>query len=213
MTWEQWLIFVAIWTLAGIPLGPNALNCIALSAGAGFKRSLWSIPGILLAALCHKGAVLLGASALLLANAELFHIVKLCGAGYLIWMGISLWRKGDQLPDTADVKVTSRFHIVRQAFLISMSNPKALFAYLAVFSQFLTPGEPLAGQLIILVPSALVITGTIYLAYCALGTGVGRFLGTVRRRLVFNRSIGTFYIFAGSALAASDGQPVMGQRP
>jgi homoserine/homoserine lactone efflux protein len=200
MTWEQWLIFVSIWALAGIPLGPNALNCIALSAGAGFKRSLWSVAGILVAALCHKTAVILGAAAILLANAELFSLLKLCGAAYLIWMGISLWRKGGQLPATATPKATSRVQIVRQAFVVSMSNPKAILSYLAVFSQFLTPGEPLAPQLIVLVPTALSITAAIYVSYCALGTGIGRFLGTLRRRLIFNRSVGSFYICAGAAL-------------
>jgi homoserine/homoserine lactone efflux protein len=198
--------------LGGNTAGPKCANCIALSAGAGFRRSLWSVAGILVAALCHKTAVILGAAAVLLANAELFSLLKLCGAAYLIWMGISLWRKGGQLPTAATPKATSWVHIVRQAFVISMSNPKAILSYLAVFSQFLTPGEPLAPQLVVLVPTALGITAAIYVGYCALGTGIGRFLGTLRRRLIFNRSIGSFYIFAGAALAASDTQAISGSR-
>ena len=94
MAFDQWLIFVAIWTLAGLPLGPNALNCIAVSARIGFTRSLWSVAGILGAALCHKTAVIFGAATILLANAELFYVLKFCGAAYLIWMGISLRREG-----------------------------------------------------------------------------------------------------------------------
>ena len=204
MTLDQWLIFVGIWTLAGLPLGPNALNCIALSAQRGFGRSLWSVAGILLAALTHKAAVILGVATILLANAELFQILKLCGAAYLIWMGISLWRKAGQPLGEVNTNEDTVLKIVRRAFVISMSNPKAILAYFAVFSQFLMPGQALAPQLLVLVPTALVITGTIYVGYCALGTGVGRLLSNLRRRLIFNRVIAGFYMAAGGALAIAD---------
>ena len=204
MGWEQWLIFVAVWTLAGLPLGPNALNCIALSASMGFLRSLWAVLGILIAALCHKAAVVLGFAAILLASAELFFVLKLCGAAYLVWMGISLWTRGGALPLAQGPKGASRGRVVRQAFLISMSNPKAILSYFAVFSQFITPADPLAGQLLVLVPTGLAVTAAIYIGYCALGTGVGRLLSSLRRRLIFNRAVGSFYICAGAALAAAD---------
>jgi len=40
----------------------------------------------------------------------------------------------------------------------------------------------------------------------------GRFLGTLRRRLIFNRSVGSLYICAGAALAGSDTQAISGNR-
>lgn len=204
MSFESWLIFAGVWILAGLPLGPNALNCIALSAQAGFARSLWAVVGILAAALCHKAAVILGAAALLLANAELFQLLRLAGAAYLVWMGLAMWRRGYEPVPWGAAQAGSPWHIVRRAFVISMSNPKAIFAYLAVFSQFLSPHEALAPQLMVLVPTALAITGAIYLGYCALGVGIGQLLGTMRRRLAFNRGIGTFYVCAGAGLAFSD---------
>ena len=213
MAFDQWLIFVAIWTLAGLPLGPNALNCIAVSARIGFTRSLWSVAGILGAALCHKTAVIFGAATILLANAELFYVLKFCGAAYLIWMGISLWREGGELPQSSERAPASRFQIARRAIVISMSNPKAIFSYLAILSQFISQGIPLAGQLMVLVPTALAITAVVFIGFCAVGTGVGRLLGTVRRRLTFNRSIGTFYIAAGAVLAASDNLLESSHRP
>lgn len=213
MSFDQWLAFVVVWTLAGLSLGPNALNCIAVSAGIGFRRSLWSVVGILLASLCHKAAVIFGIAAILLANGEWFSILKLSGAAYLIWMGIVMWRKGDGLPDVSQPKASAPIHLVRRSFLISMSNPKAIIAYLAVFSQFLSPEILLFGQLVVLVPTALVITVAIFVGYCGLGRGVGRFLRSARRRLAFNRMIGTTYIFAGMALAASGNYAGSGQRP
>jgi hypothetical protein len=65
----------------------------------------------------------------------------------------------------------------------------------------------------VLVPTALAITAAVFIGFCAVGTGVGRLLGTVRRRLTFNRSIGTFYIAAGAVLAASDNLLESSHRP
>lgn len=204
MSIEQWLVFVSVWIAASIPLGPNALNCIALSAGAGFRRSLWAVAGLLVAALCHMAVTILGVAAILLANALLFQVLKLCGAAYLVWMGVSIWRKRDGLPETDKPASVSRIYIVRRAFLISMSNPKAILAYLAVFSQFIPPDGPLTDSLIVLVPTALATTIVVYVGYCAIGLGMGRLLRSARRRLAFNRTVGGFYVFAGAGLAASD---------
>ncbi len=207
MTYESWLIFVTVWTASGLVLGPNALNCMAVASANGFRKSMWAILGILIASFAHITAVALGVAAVLLANAWLFSALKLCGAAYLVWMGISLWRNNAALPDTPHQKPLCRATLVRNAFFISMSNPKAIVCYLAVFSQFINPGAALAPQLVMLVPTAMVITVCIYIFYSALGLGFRQFLGTARRRLVFNRSVGAFYIFAGMALAASDYQP------
>ena len=82
-----------------------------------------------------------------------------------------------------------------------MSNPKAIFAYLAVFSQFVDADAALSGQIAVLVPTALVVTAAIYSGYAALGLGVGRLLATARRRLAFNKGVGGLYILFGLGLA------------
>jgi len=207
MSLDAWLIFVGIWTLAGIPLGPNALNCISVSVTAGFSRSLWTIVGISLAALCHMAATVFGIAAILLANAELFQFMKYLGAAYLVWMGISLWRKKITHVEGVKFVPSSAGKIVRQSFLISMTNPKAVIAYLAVFSQFVDQSLPLAGQMLVLVPTATVVTALIYLAYCTMGITLTRFLSTIRRQTLFNRFVGSFYIAAGTGLAFADVKP------
>ena len=213
MSFEEWLIFVAIWTAATLPLGANALNCIAAAANHGFTRALWSVVGILLAALCHMALTVLGSAAVLLANAALFQSLKMAGAAYLVWMGVSLWRKRDAEIAIRHRSPGSRLRLARRGFLISMSNPKAIFSYLAVFTQFLKPGVPLDAQLIILVPTAVVPIAMVYAGYAALGVGIGRLLATFRRRLTFNRGVGSAYILAGIGLAAVEPATAGGAKP
>ncbi len=213
MTLHQWLIFVAVWTAASLPLGPNALNLIASAATDGFRRSLWGIVGIFLAAICHMTATVLGAATILLANATLFQAIKLAGAAYLIWMGIALWRNKGAAFRTVRQNPTAPTRLVRRAFLISMTNPKAVLSYLAVFSQFLRPGVPLAEQLIVLVPTALAIVVIVYFGYAVTGLGVSRLLASERRRSLFNKGVGSFYMLAGIGLATVEPSSAPAPRP
>lgn len=204
MSWELWLVFVAVWFLAGIPLGPNALNCIAISSNAGFRSALWAVAGILIAAFLFIAAVSAGFATLLAANATLFTILKICGGAYLIWMGISMWRRSGRAVAVKAEAAKPAGRILRDSVLISLSNPKAVLAYAAVFSQFVDPARPLTPQLAILVPTAQAITAAIYVGYCGFGTAVSRFLKSAGRRLVFNRLIAGFYALAGSGLIGTE---------
>ncbi|NQZ30018.1 MAG: LysE family translocator [Oceanospirillaceae bacterium] len=200
MSVEAWLAFVLVWLLASIPLGPNALNCISISVAQGFKRSLFCVLGILLAALVFIAAVSSGLSAMLIAHEQAFVMVKMLGAVYLLWLGINMFRQSHR-PLTIKGKSAQRpFIIARNSFFISISNPKAVLSYGAVFSQFIDQGQPIQSQLMVLVPTALVIVGVVYLAYCWLGLGVERFLSKKRRVTLFNKGIGTAYIAGGAAI-------------
>lgn len=203
MSLESWLIFVAIWSAAGLPLGPNALNCISVAAGHGVRRALWSIAGILLAACGFMAATILGVAAILLTNDLLFQALKFAGAAYLIWMGIQLWRRRDGGVSVDRAASATARRLMLRAMLISFSNPKAVLSYFAVFSQFVRPGPGLLADMAVLAPTALIVTGLIYLGYAAVGVGVGQLLSSVRRRLVFNRTVGSIYILAGVGLATA----------
>lgn len=203
MTFDSWLFFVAIWFAAGIPLGPNAANCIAVSASQGFGRALLAVAGVLAAGVVFIIAVILGLGAVLAANALLFSAIKLAGAAYLIWMGVKLVRNPATQIDTGATPARGRQVLIR-AMLISFSNPKALLAYGAVFSQFVSPEGAFASQLAVIVPTALGINAMIYVGYALLGRGAQRFLGTAARMAWFNRGIGGFYVLAGVALASNE---------
>lgn len=204
MTTEQWLLFVGVWFASGLPLGPNALNCIAVAASQGVGRALWAVCGILIAASFYIAAVAFGLGAVLLANEALFTLLKLAGAAYLVWLGIGLLRRRAEAPVATAAVARGRAETVQRAILISLSNPKAMIAYGAVFSQFITPDRTLGSQLAVLAPTALVIVAIIYTGYSVLGVGVKRILGSARRMRWFDRCVGGFYVFAGSALAIGE---------
>ena len=191
MTFEEWFLFMTIWIAASIPLGPNALNCISSSANFGFRKGLWSVAGVFIAAIVHMAFALAGLAAFIVANPIVFELIKWLGVGYLAWMGLSMLRSKGTLTDKSLVQLRTNRQLLFRAVLISLSNPKSVFVWLVVFSQFVDAGRPLAPQLQILAPSALIVTIFVYVGYCALGTGAKQLFSGHRKRW-FDRIAGQF---------------------
>ena len=203
MTLENWIIFMTIWIAASIPLGPNALNCISTSATYGFVKSLWSVVGIFIAASIYMVLAISGIAAFITANPALFDVLRWLGAAYLVWMGVSMFRKEADVDIDIAPLDRSPCQLVVRGILISLSNPKAIFAWLSIFSQFADATVPLGPQLAVLAPSALSVTLLVYIGYCALGLGVNKVFSGSRKRW-FDRVTGSVYLTFAYFLISSD---------
>ena len=85
----------------------------------------------------------LGVSAIIVASAQLFAVLKLAGALYLIWLGIRTIREaGNRLPEP--VRAAGARRAFREGVAVEALNPKTAAFFLAFIPQFL---EPDAGYL------------------------------------------------------------------
>jgi threonine/homoserine/homoserine lactone efflux protein len=72
--------------------------------------------------------------------------VKLCGAAYLVWLGVQAIRHRASLASSSsDVppgapNVHGDWHAVRQGFLVGVANPKAFIIFASVLPQFVDRG-------------------------------------------------------------------------
>src|SRR5207237_10291963 len=81
----------------------------------------------------------------------LFNVLLVAGAAYLVWIGIAVWRSGLSTQTPPAGVVNSHAATFRQGLLTSVMNPKAYVFTLAVFPQFMRPGErPLALQFLLM---------------------------------------------------------------
>lgn len=115
MTLEYWLTFVVVWTIAGLPLGPNAVHTMTVAITYGFPRALLAPIGMALACVIHAFAASLGIGALLLLQPNLLVALKLIGAGYLAWLGIRMWR-------TQPAPVESKSHQSMSALALNQNG-------------------------------------------------------------------------------------------
>jgi threonine/homoserine/homoserine lactone efflux protein len=68
--------------------GPGVLYVVARSIDQGHRAGLVSVLGLSAGVFVHIAAAVAGISAILLASATAFGIVKTLGAGYLIYLGL-----------------------------------------------------------------------------------------------------------------------------
>ena len=131
------LFLLAALAIAAIP-GPGIFYVAARTLSGGRQAGIASTFGTALGGLVHVVAGSLGVSAIILASAQLFTVLKLIGALYLIWLGIRTFRQaGHQSPGPIGPIATER--AFREGVLVEALNPKTAAFFLAFIPQFLDP--------------------------------------------------------------------------
>lgn len=203
MELDTWLTFVAVWTIAGLPLGPNAVHTINVTIRHGYPKCLAAPIGMAVACVLHAGLTAFGLGALLLLFPGALLALKLFGACYLAWLGVQLWRRTASHVVTVSKDSTSFLRLIASACTVSLVNPKALLAYLAIFSPFVSADVALAPQLSILIPTAAVLVFLNYLGYSSLAWPLRRWMTSPSKRRLFDRLSGSMFIGFAAALAYS----------
>ncbi|MDP2118734.1 MAG: LysE family translocator [Hoeflea sp.] len=129
--------FITTAVFAYIP-GPAMLYATAQTIARGRKAGLMASLGIHLGCYAHVAAAAAGLSILFHAVPWLYMAVKLAGAAYLVWLGVSLLR-GASAKATVEPGVLPRSG--RRAFIDSMTveilNPKTAIFFMAFLPQFI----------------------------------------------------------------------------
>ncbi|RNM06534.1 LysE family translocator [Dickeya undicola] len=206
MTLHLWLVYLGvIAVLIAVP-GPSALLSMAHGLRYGQRRALATILGGATGSLVLMTASALGLGAILAASATAFLVLKVVGAFYLIWLGISAWRaREDSLTPSAEADETAPgvLGLYRHGFMVGVSNPKDILFFAALFPNFIDTSAPQAMQFALLALTWVVLDFSIMFTYACMGHRVSALFAHPRRLRLFNRATGTLFIFAGSALVAS----------
>jgi threonine/homoserine/homoserine lactone efflux protein len=143
----QLLAFIGIAIVVVVVPGPDmalvARNVLRYGRSAGYATSLGICTGTLGWAL----AAGLGVSTLLMTSAAAFTALKLAGAAYLVYLGVtSLRGHGGTATavDAPDRPGLPRHRAFLQGLLSAMLNPKLGVFFLTLLPQFIAPGDPVA---------------------------------------------------------------------
>jgi threonine/homoserine/homoserine lactone efflux protein len=151
----QFALFLAAATVLAITPGPGIFYVAARTLAAGRAEGVASSVGTGLGGLVHVLAGAAGISALLMASATAFTVLKWIGAAYLILLGVRTIRQareGLRAPvesfqaesfQTVELKTGSR-RAFREGIAVEALNPKTAIFFLAFIPQFITPeaGSP-----------------------------------------------------------------------
>jgi threonine/homoserine/homoserine lactone efflux protein len=118
--------------------GPNVLFVISRSVMLGRAAGVGSAVGGQIGVYVQVAAVAFGVGALVERSVAIFTVIKLAGAAYLVWLGVQAVRHrrslGAALSAAAERKTLVR--ILRDGFVVGVSNPKAIVFFAAVLPQF-----------------------------------------------------------------------------
>ncbi|MDP2330155.1 MAG: LysE family translocator [Reyranella sp.] len=131
------LFLAAAFALAVLP-GPGLLYVAARTLAGGRNEGLASSFGTALGGLAHVAAGAIGVSALMLASAEAFTVLKIAGAIYLVWLGLKTFRESHAVIDTR-VEATGVHRAFREGIVVEALNPKTAAFFLAFLPQFVDP--------------------------------------------------------------------------
>ncbi len=138
----------------------------------------------------------------LLANAlgTLFFAVKIAGAGYLIWLGVRLWRCPPAIAEnsTAAPRPLGPF---LAGFALTLGNPKAIAFYLAFLPAFIDLTAMTGGDLALIAATTFAVIAGMLGGYAALAARFGRLLRRERYRRRMGRVLGTALIGTGAVVA------------
>lgn len=156
------LVFVTIAFLTLSSPGPGVLFTITNSINYGINTALFGIAGLIIGMFAVAVISASGLGLVITSNPAIFSALKFAGAFYLMYLGYKNFMKKspvtDQLENTPKEKSVSKLKLFSQGLLASLSNPKTIVFFLALFPQFINLKEAFIGQFL-----------TLSLTFCVIG--------------------------------------------
>lgn len=204
MTTGNWLLFAATEAALSLAPGPAVMLVVACGLAHGWRRSLHATLGILCANALYFALSATGIGTLIAASHDLFRVIRWCGAGYLVYLGL-MAIVGKPSPLTLSNlagKPAGGAAIFRGALLLQMANPKSLLMFLAILPQFIDPAAPVGSQMLILATLSIVPEFCILLGYGMLASRASGWATQPRYARITDRVAATLVLLAGVLVAA-----------
>lgn len=186
--------------------GPAVLLTLARASTSGTRTGLATALGIAVGDLVHTILAVIGISAVVLASAFLFSLIKYLGAAYLVYLGLrAILERADPQRPAAAGHLAPRAAF-RQAVLVEILNPKSALFFLAFLPQFVRPENGSVSLQLIVLGVLFVLMGLLSTVVVAISAGgVGAFL---RRNPIVLRwqgkVVGSIYCGLGLRLALQE---------
>ncbi|HZK94732.1 MAG TPA: LysE family translocator [Prolixibacteraceae bacterium] len=185
--------------LAAISPGPDFVVTVRNSLCYSQRAGIFTALGISLALCVHLFYCAAGIGYIISTSVVLFSILKLLGAAYLIYLGVSSFiAKGSRI-DLAEERTgtdLTRLKAFRMGFLTNVLNPKATLFFLSLFTLVIGNSTPV--YIILTISAIIILTAftwfTIVSIFLAQQNVQRLFL---KYEKIINRTLGGFLVFLG----------------
>lgn len=191
-----------------VVLMPGTGVVFTLSTGLflGWRAGIFASIGCTAGIIPHLLASVMGLAALLHMSAVAFHVLKLAGAVYLLYLAWVMWREKGALSFNRPADAVGARSIIVRAFLLNILNPKLSIFFLAFLPQFVAPdaASPLS-QMLILSGVFMAMTLIVFIVYGVLAHGIrAAVLSSPRLLRWLQRGFAATFAALGINLAVSE---------
>jgi threonine/homoserine/homoserine lactone efflux protein len=205
-TQHLWL-FVVSGLLLNITPGQDTLYIVGRTLAQGRRAGLLSVLGISTGSVIHTLAAAFGLSAILATSATAFTVVKLAGAGYLVYLGMKLLleRPAPAVGPAPAAVTASDWSVYRAGLLTNVLNPKVALFFMAFLPQFVAPDAGARLLPFLFLGAVFVFNGTLWclvLVWTAAAMS-RRLQRSTSWGLALKRASGALFVGLGARLALS----------
>ncbi|HHF2957237.1 TPA: LysE family translocator [Vibrio diabolicus] len=202
------LLSMFIPTFFFVSITPGMCMTLALTLGMsiGYRRTLWMMIGELVGVALVSISAVLGIAAIMLNYPWMFIALKFIGGGYLLYLGVEMWRSRGKLAinvDNLEIPRSGNVGLIMQGFVTAIANPKGWAFMISLLPPFIDQNAALAPQLIVLVSIILLFEFICMSLYATGGKGLKRVLGQSKNVRLMNRIAGTLMMGVGVWLLLS----------
>ena len=199
------LLLALIPTFFFVSVTPGMCMTLALTLGmtVGIRRTMWMMLGELIGVGLVAILVVIGVAALIVQYPEMFVVLKIAGGGYLLYLGIQLWRsRGKMAIDlNGTPKNTGRLQLASQGFITAVANPKGWAFFIALLPPFIDPTRPMPSQMAVLLSVILSLEALSLMVYALGGKSLSKVLQKSGNVRLMNRIAGTLMMGVAAWLA------------
>lgn len=177
--------------------GPAMSVIVANSVGYGVRGGMVSVAGNVFGFALLIAAVGSGLSWIAASMQVWFDWIRLGGAAYLTWLGVSRLRQAGRVTDYGENPTGELF---RDGFIVAVANPEVILFLAAFLPPFVDPARPAAPQILTLAVIFVIVSAIAGTVLALLAGQARSFLSGDRLRYIDYAS-GGLLVVAGVWLA------------
>jgi len=186
--------------LLAITPGPGVFATITKALSSGFMHAVPLVIGIVIGDIVFLLLAIYGLSAMAETFNGLFTVIKYLGGGYLIWLGIKMWRSKPMNPKITLYKSQSRKLSFLCGLSITFGNPKVILFYLGFLPTFVDLGMLSIIDVVIVAFIVSSVLGTVMLFYAFTASRARQLFKSESAQIKMNKTAGSVMIGTGAML-------------
>lgn len=192
---NTFLMFSLASTLLALSPGPDNIFVLTQSMVKGAKAGVIITLGLCSGLIFHTSAVALGVAVIFQTSLVAFNILKIVGAGYLLYLAYMAFKDASKTTLHVDQKPLSSWAMYRRGVFMNVTNPKVSIFFLAFLPQFTSPQNgSITLQIFTLGAVFMVCALVVFSLIAFLSSKIGAwFTQTKNGERILNRLAGTVF--------------------